>query len=103
MDSPTHIDFGLKLLSLTGGEGQLAIASLFPQIDRKPPTLHRLYAHSVFKAKTLTDLGLKFFFEGSLSQDERASFAYNRFVEDEKRFRDYLGKIPQKNLYRYTE
>ena len=77
MDSVTHVELAIKLLSLSKEESTnpLAIASLFPQIDRKPPTLHRLYAHSAFKARNITDQGLRFFFNGNFSEIEKTSFS----------------------------
>lgn len=104
MDSVTHVELAIKLLSLAKEEttNALTIASLFPQIDRNPPTLHRLYAHSAFKAEKITDLGLRFFFNGNFSEIEKSSFDHRRFLEDRPRFESYLEKVAPQTSYQYS-
>lgn len=94
MDSQTHIEFAIKLAHSINGNPKAAIASLFPQIDRHPPTLHRLYAHNVFKALPITRLGLRFLNGLDFSSVEKAGFEYQRFQSESPRFQTYLEAIP---------
>lgn len=57
MDSQTHVAFAQKII--TKESQAFAITSLFPQIDRTPAVLHRNYAHYLYKAKPLVELGLQ--------------------------------------------
>jgi hypothetical protein len=95
MDSRTHIEFALKLMEAVGAPPPIAIASLFPQIDRHPPTLHRLYAHNVFKAKSITFIGLRFFSAGDFSLAEKQSFEYARFTAENSRLGQYAEGLPR--------
>lgn len=94
MDSRTHVELAIRLLSLSGGPRDLAVASLFPQIDRRPSTLHRLFAHTAFKAAALTDLGLRTLFQGPVSGEEKAGYAHGRFLEERARLTAHLGGAP---------
>jgi hypothetical protein len=97
MDSRTHVILASQLLRLCGGRPALQIVSLFPQIDRSPPTLHRMYAHSVFKAGSITDIGLKLLGNASpkivsaQSDDPDTQFAVRRFGEERERILSYQG------------
>lgn len=91
MDSQTHVELADKLLGLTGAPVNLSLLSLFPQIDRFPHTLHRVYAHTVFKARTLSGIGLRVLADDSYS-DEAHAFDVQRFREEKPRFLSYLSK-----------
>lgn len=89
MDSRTHVMLAAHLLRLTGGDKGLSIVSLFPQVDRNPPTLHRLYAHTVFRAREITLMGLVHFLgAGHVAGVERYK---NDFVA--QRFQAEAGRI----------
>lgn len=90
MDSQTHVEFAAKLLAISRAPVNLSVISLFPQIDRFPHTLHRVYAHTVFKARTLTETGLRVLGDGNW-QDERRAFDVSRFKEERARFLAYLS------------
>jgi hypothetical protein len=93
MDSQTHIELAVEIAKAAGGPPSTAIASLFPQIDRHPPTLHRLYAHTVFKALPITRFGLKFMTGSPLAGDEIDGFEHQRFQAENPRFQSYLSRI----------
>ena len=92
MDSLTHVEFAKVLLERVGAPPHLAIASLFPQIDRKPEPRRR-HAHSVFKARALTELGMRIFFDGRVSESERATLTYQLFCEVEPRLWAFLDSV----------
>lgn len=90
MDSRTHVDFAAKLLAIAGADHRLSLISLFPQIDRHPPTLHRMYAHTVFKAQAVTQTGLRVL-SNDHSYDAQYAFEARRFKEEQARFLVYAG------------
>lgn len=95
MDSHTHVVFAAHLLRACGGPSAYRIVSLFPQIDRSPPTLHRLYAHTVFRARELTAAGLQLLAQSATTQDAAVipnRFAVRRFGEERERMLSYLGE-----------
>jgi len=93
VDSQTHIELALKFVNSLGARREMAVAALFPQIDRYPPTLHRLFAHSVFKALPITRFGLRVLSRSSLVDSERATFEYRRFTSESPRFQSYLERF----------
>ncbi len=97
MDSHTHVLLASHLLDICGARKSLCIVSLFPQIDRSPPTLHRLYAHTVFKTRELTEIGL--FLLNDRGTEPASSrfgnaFAVRRFGEERGRMLSYLAQQP---------
>lgn len=90
MDSQTHVEFAAKLLAFTGAPVNLSLISLFPQIDRFPHTLHRVYAHTVFKARMLTETGLRVLQDANW-EDAHHDFDIRRFKEERPRFLSYLS------------
>lgn len=90
MDSRTHVEFAAKLLALAGADPALSLVSLFPQIDRHPPTLHRMYAHTVFKAQAVTQTGLRVLSDDH-SENLQHAFEVRRFQEEKARFLSYAG------------
>lgn len=89
MDSQTHVEFADKLLAMSQNHPAYAVASLFPQIDRYPHTFHRMYAHTVFKARRLADTGLQVLNHDDW-QDETQAFDVRRFKEEKARFQTYM-------------
>ncbi|HXC51477.1 MAG TPA: hypothetical protein VN634_11370 [Candidatus Limnocylindrales bacterium] len=95
MDSHTHVLLASRLLEICGARKSLCIVSLFPQIDRSPPTLHRMYAHTVFKTRELTEIGLLVLSDrGTETASARFSnaFAVRRFGEEGGRMLSYLAQ-----------
>lgn len=90
MDSQTHVEFAAKLLAISSAPVNLSLISLFPQIDRFPHTLHRVYAHTVFKARTLTETGLRVLQDENW-EDNHHAFDVTRFKEERPRFLSYLA------------
>ncbi len=90
MDSQTHVELAEKLLKITHAPANLSLLSLFPQIDRFPHTLHRVYAHTVFKAHTLTEVGLQVLQDDNWADPSHA-FDVRRFQEEKPRFLSYLA------------
>jgi hypothetical protein len=90
MDSQTHVELADKLLRITGAPDNLALLSLFPQIDRFPHTLHRVYAHTVFKARALSETGLRVMADDAYA-DAANAFDVRRFQEEKPRFVSYLS------------
>ncbi len=90
MDSQTHVELAEQLLEMTQAPVNLSLLSLFPQIDRFPHTLHRVYAHTVFKARPLTEVGLQVLKDDSWTDPARA-FDVRRFQEEKPRFLSYLA------------
>lgn len=95
MDSTTHVAFAAQLLRLSGGDPAYAVVSLFPQIDRNPPTLHRMYAHTVFQARELAEIGLQRLAATPpdaatmAAMASRNGFATRRFSEEQARILSY--------------
>ncbi|OGI55738.1 MAG: hypothetical protein A2V58_05950 [Candidatus Muproteobacteria bacterium RBG_19FT_COMBO_61_10] len=89
MDSQTHVEFADKLLALSRQHPAYAVASLFPQIDRYPHVFHRMYAHTVFKARRLAETGLRVLTQDGWSDDTQA-FDVRRFQEEKARFQAYM-------------
>lgn len=89
MDSQTHVEFAAKLLAISGCSPAFSVVSLFPQIDRHPPTLHRMYAHTVFKAIPITSIGLRVL-EQDDWQDAANAFEVRRFQEEKPRLLSYV-------------
>ena len=91
MDSQTHVEFAAKLLAMSKAPASLALISLFPQIDRFPHTLHRMYAHTVFKARIVTETGLRVLQDDHWHDDEHA-YEVRRFKEEKPRYLSYLAR-----------
>lgn len=102
MDSQTHIELAVKIVEAVGGCSKTAIGSLFPQIDRNPPTLHRLYAHNVFKARSINRFGLKFLTKTNFTAQEKTTFEFERFQAESSRFQSYLEKIPATDEFTFS-
>lgn len=95
MDSKSHVEFALKLLP--SGLEAAALTSLFPQIDRRPATLHRNYAHHLPKVRTLTRVGWaslalspELSTAGSFPSKEEEEYVASRFQEERSRICAYL-------------
>lgn len=93
MDSRTHVEFATQLLALIHADTDIAVVSLFPQIDRHPPTLHRMYAHTVFKAQAITQTGLHVL-QDETWQDVQHAFEIRRFKEEKSRILSYREGKP---------
>jgi hypothetical protein len=91
MDSQTHVEFAAKLLKISNAPSNLALISLFPQIDRYPHTLHRMYAHTVFKARIVTETGLRVLQDDHWNDAEH-TYEVRRFKEEKTRYLSYLAK-----------
>ena len=89
MDSQTHVEFADKLLAMSRQHPAYAVASLFPQIDRYPHVFHRMYAHTVFKARRLTEIGLRVLTQEAVS-DKLHTYDVQRFQEERTRFLAYM-------------
>ena len=89
MDSRTHVELASKLLSFSNASPELAVVSLFPQVDRWPHTLHRMYAHTVFKAQPITEIGLNVLASDGWN-DKINDYEVKRFKEEKTRFLSYL-------------
>jgi hypothetical protein len=85
MDSRTHVEYAARLMP--AAQRHAAVASLFPQIDRTPATLHRNYAHTLYKAPRLTWLGLACLSGGV--PDGGDVYALERFRVELPRIRAY--------------
>ncbi|HEY6094569.1 MAG TPA: hypothetical protein VIU93_06410 [Gallionellaceae bacterium] len=94
MDSRTHVELARRLLSLCNADDRLSVVSLFPQIDRWPHTLHRMYAHTVFKAHTISEIGLNVLAYDSWTDTENV-YEVTRFQEEKERLLTYL---PEQSL-----
>jgi hypothetical protein len=99
LDSQTHIEFALELMKSVGASPATAIAALFPQIDRHPPTLHRLYAHTVFKARSVTRFGVRFLSGAEMTPSEKSTFEHSRFQAESARFRSYLNRFQGSQVF----
>lgn len=101
MDSKSHVEFALRILS--PGMEAAALTALFPQIDRRPATLHRNYAHHLAKVKALTRVGWsRFSGVQELAEDctfptsAEAEYVTERFTSETHRIRAYLDvEIPK--------
>ena len=89
MDSQTHVEFAEKLLAIAKRPAAFGVASLFPQIDRHPHVFHRMYAHTVCKARRLTDTGLSVLSDADW-RDEAHPYEVRRFREEQGRFENYM-------------
>jgi hypothetical protein len=89
MDSQTHVEFADKLLAIAGKPAACAVASLFPQIDRHPHVFHRMYAHTVLKARRLTRTGLQILTRPDW-RDDAHTYEVRRFREEQTRFENYM-------------
>lgn len=100
MDSRSHVELALRLLPK--GLEAAALTSLFPQIDRRPATLHRNYAHHLVKVKNLTRVGwASLSGVDSLSAgcrfptEAESEYVAKRFKEETARIRAYIDvQIP---------
>lgn len=90
MDSRTHIELAKKLLIISEGNSALSVGSLFPQIDRNPPTLHRLYAHQVVKSRAIVERGLHAVLGMKDLSPKEWPFASHRFNMERERMLSYL-------------
>jgi len=84
MDSLTHVELSRRLVAAVGGPEGAAIAALFPQIDREPPTLHRLHAHNAQRARPITLLGLALL-SGGRPPDGADGYEHQRFEAEADR------------------
>ena len=91
MDSQTHVEFAEKLLGFSHNPPAYAVASLFPQIDRYPHVFHRMYAHTVLKAKRLSETGLRVLSRDDCPEDGQP-YAVRRFKEEKARFVEYMAR-----------
>jgi len=91
MDSRTHVELANRLLLSCNASQELTLASLFPQIDRWPHTLHRMYAHNVFKAKSITEIGLHVLADETW-EDETNAYEVKRFKDERQRYLSYLSE-----------
>src|SRR5687768_11890155 len=89
MDSRTHVELSRRLVAAVGGPEGAAIAALFPQVDREPPTLHRLHAHNVQRARPITRLGLALL-SGGHPPEGADPYERQRFEVESPRFHGYL-------------
>jgi hypothetical protein len=89
MDSRTHVELASKLLVFCNASPSLSVVSLFPQIDRWPHTLHRMYAHTVFKAQPITEIGLRVLSDDDW-EDEDYAYEIKRFKDEKARLLAYL-------------
>jgi hypothetical protein len=89
MDSRTHVELSRRLVAAAGGPEGAAIAALFPQVDRHPPTLHRLHAHNVHRARPIVRLGLALL-SGGRPPEQADPYERERFESEAPRFKDYL-------------
>jgi hypothetical protein len=89
MDSRTHVELANRLLASCNASQELTLASLFPQIDRWPHTLHRMYAHNVFKAKSITEIGLHVMADDKWD-DPANAYEVKRFKDERQRYLSYL-------------
>lgn len=85
MDSLTHVFFAYKLLESSGQDTAAAICSLFPQIDRKPAYLHRMYAHPFFKIRKLAECGADVYKNGRIRAGCEDRYEWIRFMEERSR------------------
>ncbi len=90
MDSRTHVELASRLLSSCNASRELTLTSLFPQIDRWPHTLHRMYAHNVFKARSITEIGLHVLSDDAW-EDESNAYEVKRFKDEKQRYLSYLN------------
>lgn len=97
MDSRTHVELARKLLAISRGPISMTVASLFPQIDRNPPTLHRLYAHQIVKARDIAEWGLSQVLGLTYFTPRNWPFAQRRFSAEKGRMLSYLT-IEEQNL-----
>ena len=88
MDSKTHLEVSARLMAAMGAPREAAIAALFPQVDREPPTLHRLHAHNLARARPITSMGLWALFDGPPQPSD--AYELRRFRDETPRFRAYL-------------
>lgn len=89
MDSQTHVEFAAKLLEIARCPPDFAVASLFPQIDRHPHVFHRMYAHTVLKARRLTHTGLQILTRPDWRESGHV-YEVRRFREEQTRFANYM-------------
>lgn len=85
MDSLSHIYFAYKLLTVVHGDVSTAVCSLFPQIDREPAYLHRMYAHPFFMAGRLSGPGAHVYRSGEIMRGCEGEYAWIRFHQDRAR------------------
>lgn len=93
MDSRTHVEYAKRILPQ--GKSAMAVASLFPQIDRIPATLHRNFAHFLIKARPLVELGLQI---AKTETTETTGYAAQRFIDECPRILSYFPgfALPEK-------
>ena len=82
MDSLTHIYFATRLLSMAEGDPSAAVCSLFPQMDREPAYLHRMYAHPFFQMARLAEIGAYVYKTGRMREGLEEDFDWRRFYDD---------------------
>ncbi|MGE0040945.1 MAG: hypothetical protein AB7M05_20830 [Alphaproteobacteria bacterium] len=90
MDSLTHVYLAHKLLMVCGGKPSAAVCSLFPQIDREPAYLHRMYAHPFFQIRELASIGTHVYDVGEAPAGCRNEYAAERFVKDRPRMKRFV-------------
>src|SRR6266536_4901896 len=95
MDSLTHIHFATKLLSMADGDLSAAICSLFPQMDREPAYLHRMYAHPFFQMTKLAEIGTYVYKTGEMREGFEEDFDWRRFHDDLPRMKWFAQRFEQ--------
>jgi hypothetical protein len=93
MDTLTHIEFAQSLLHSARASDWHAIACLFPQIDREPPTLHRLHAHALRKAPWLTRMGLNALAGATDEAVATCRYEWERFHIEKPRLLTYAERF----------
>jgi len=97
MDSLTHIYFAYKLLKITGGNPSAAVCSLFPQIDRVPAYLHRMYGHPFAQVASLAPIGVSIYWNKNVEEEAQHSYAAVRFREERSRMRKFEAEFEVEN------
>lgn len=93
MDSLTHVEFAQDLMRAAGARDWHAIACLFPQIDREPPTLHRLHAHALRKARWLTRMGMNVLAGAMDPAASGCRYEWERFHTEKPRLLAYAERF----------
>jgi hypothetical protein len=103
MDSLTHIFFAHKLLYMAGENTSAAICSLFPQIDREPAYLHRMYAHPFFQISRLAEIGTYVYNTGEIQSGFEKDFDWKRFHDDLPRMKWFAKKFEEETQYKLSK
>lgn len=97
MDSVSHVYFAYRLHQVSNTQPQALACSLFPQVDRKPPYFHRLYAHSIAQIPVLGPLGVDLVWNNNSEQTSPSptTNVHTRFLEEKDRFLSYLQRVSE--------